>query len=172
MRFLLTQGPWGPANQGEKKEDANKNQDSSKKKENDFLKNLFSQEEKKSGGSNGGDGGGSKNDNNFFDQFNKSPKKMAGLLVLGVVGLWLLSGFFKIDSDENGVVLYFGKFYKIVTPGLNYRIPYPFSTLIKQSVTRVNSEEFGYNSSIGSAKSRNLQAESLMLTGDENIVDM
>ena len=166
----MTQGPWGPWNQGD-------NKNSTPKKDNDFLKNLLGGKNKKTSQNNdsSGSGGGSNNkndDNSFFEQFNKSPKKMTGLVVLGFVALWLLSGFYKIDSDENGVVLYFGKFYQIVTPGLNYRLPYPFSTVVKQSVTRVNTEEFGYNSAIGKNSARNFSAESLMLTGDENIVDI
>jgi membrane protease subunit HflK len=102
---------------------------------------------------------------------NKSPKSLIGLIILGVVFLWLMSGVYKIDSDENGVVLYFGKFYSIATPGLNYHVPFPFGQVIKKSVTTVNTEEFGFTSN-SKSKDRNLEAESLMLTGDENIVDI
>jgi modulator of FtsH protease HflK len=69
-------------------------------------------------------------------------------------------------------VLYFGKFYSIETPGLNYHIPFPFGQVIKKSVTIVNTEEFGFASNSKKGQPRNLDAESLMLTGDENIVDI
>ena len=109
-------------------------------------------------------------------KFNRSPdqtpKSIIGLVVLGLVFLWLSSGVYKVDSDENAVVLYFGKFYSIETPGLNYHIPFPFGKVIKKSVTIVNTEEFGFASSSNKNKTRNLEAESLMLTGDENIVDI
>lgn len=154
----MIQGPWGPVSSG------------------------GSQKPKpQSGGGSGQNfgGGGSDDSSDFVKKFlnyfnnNKSPKQLAGLIALGVVSLWLVSGFYKINPDENGVVLYFGKLYSIATPGLNYYIPYPFGELVKKSITSVNTEEFGYNSG-GKRGSygRNLEAESLMLTGDENIVDI
>jgi len=102
----------------------------------------------------------------------KSPKSIIGLVVMAIVFLWLSLGIYKVDSTENAVVLYFGKFYKIATPGLNYYIPYPFGEVIKKNVTAVNTEEFGFTSNSRRLEKRNLDAESLMLTGDENIVDI
>jgi modulator of FtsH protease HflK len=128
-----------------------------------FIKNLF---DNKSGGS----GNGS---NNIFKGSNgKTPKSLIGLIVLALVFIWLSSGIYKVNSDENAVVLYFGKFYSIETPGLNYHIPFPFGQVIKKSVTIVNTEEFGFASNSKKGQPRNLDAESLMLTGDENIVDI
>lgn len=102
----------------------------------------------------------------FFDL--KNEKSATGLIILGAILLWLSCGFYKVDADENAVVLYFGKFYKVTTSGLNYALPYPFGKVIEQSVARVNTEEFGF-----ATKSRkNVEEESLMLTGDENIVDI
>lgn len=99
-----------------------------------------------------------------------------GLIALGAVLLWLSFGFYKVDPEENAVTLYFGKFYKIAQPGLNYHIPYPFGQVIKKSVITVNTEEFGFSSvsedDRDSEDGRNFNAESLMLTGDENIVDV
>lgn len=158
----MTQGPWGPWNGGNsadnqpKKDTANgKNQgsDNFSKKVDDFFKKF---EQTKNSGN--GNGNGPKN---LFEQ--KNPKKLAGLIILGVVTLWLSFGFYKINPDENGIVLYFGKFSYISTPGLNYYIPFPFGQLIKKSVTAVNTEEFKHN---------NKDEQSLMLTGDENIVDI
>lgn len=117
----------------------------------------------------GGNGGGNNGRNDNSNNINP-PKSIVGLVVLALVSLWLLTGFYKVNADENAAVLYFGKFYKVSTPGLNYHIPYPFGEVIKRSVTAVNTDEFGFSS--GKIFNRNLDAESLMLTGDENIVDI
>lgn len=119
-------------------------------------------------------GGGNSNNNNSNN--NQSPRSIFGLFVIGLIVLWLASGIYKIDSNENGLVLYFGKFYSVSTPGLNYHIPAPFGKVIKKSVTNVNTEEFGSSNSSSTfgKKSKNTgnNSESLMLTGDENIVDI
>lgn len=128
------------------------------KKAEGFIKGIFSD---KKGGSGGGQGGES----------GKAPKSAIVVVVLSIISLWLASGIYKINSDQNGVVLYFGKFYSIATPGLNYHIPFPFGKVIKKSVTTVNIEEFGFSTS-SRGTNRDFEAESLMLTGDENIVDV
>lgn len=92
-------------------------------------------------------------------------------ILLLLFGLWLLTGIYKIDTNQQGVVLYFGKFNKITTPGLNYMIPYPVGKLIKVPVTNINKEEFGFRSN-GKDSRINVDTESLMLTGDENIIDI
>lgn len=119
---------------------------------------------------------------NFISSFNQekiknfknsnSNKSLIGLIILSVLLLYLSLGFYKVNTDENAVVLYFGKFHKIATPGLNYYIPMPFGQVIKKSVTSVNTEEFGFSSDNRKSLKRNFDAESLMLTGDENIVDI
>ena len=104
---------------------------------------------------------------------NNSDKSKIGLVILSLILFYLATGFYKVNTDENAAILYFGKFYKVATPGLNYYLPYPFGQVIKKSVTTVNTEEFGFASdSRKSSPKRNLDAESLMLTGDENIVDI
>ena len=125
-----------------------------------FLKSLFGSD------SNGGKSPGGKTPND------QSPKSIVGLTVLVISFLWLASGFYQVDTDENAVLLYFGKFYKVTTPGLNYHIPYPFGKVIKASVTSVNTEEFGFSSNSRRSANRDFDSESLMLTGDENIVDI
>ncbi len=165
----MNQGPWGPwsGDNSAKPNNADKIK-SSNSSSNNGAKN------------NNRDNSNKPSNPNLFDKIinyfsdNKSPKQLAGLIALGITTLWLSTGFYKINPDENGIVLYFGKFYSISTPGLNYYIPYPFGELIKKSVTSVNTEEFGYNSHGKKNKDsdRNLEAESLMLTGDENIVDI
>ncbi len=108
---------------------------------------------------------------------NSDGKSLFGLFLTVLFVIWMASGIYKINSDENGLVLYFGKFYSIATPGLNYHLPAPFGKVIKASVTRVNTEEFGVEGTTKSFLGRKTKAPSgnhdnLMLTGDENIVDI
>ncbi len=84
--------------------------------------------------------------------------------------LWLACGFCKINTNQKGVVLYFGKFYKIINPGLNYMLPTPIGKLYRIPVTNINKEEFGFRTK--NKSQINVNNESLMLTGDENIVDI
>ena len=97
------------------------------------------------------------------------------LLVLGMVVLWGFSGFFRVDPDELGVVLRFGKVAREVQPGLNYHLPYPIETVLTPKALRINKIDIGMrvleDSRRGSAL-RDVPEESLMLTGDENIVDV
>ncbi len=96
------------------------------------------------------------------------------LLFLIVVGIWLLSGFYRIQPDEQGVVLRFGEWIKTTQPGLNYHLPAPFETVIKPKVTKINRAEIGYRT-VDSGRgvlTRPVPDESLMLTGDENIIDV
>src|SRR6516225_7925168 len=93
------------------------------------------------------------------------------LLVLGALALWGFSGFFRVEPDELGVVLRFGKFVREVQPGLNYHLPYPIETAITPRALRVNKIDIGFDLRRGSTM-RDEPEESLMLTGDENIVDV
>src|SRR5271155_4452327 len=93
-----------------------------------------------------------------------------------IVVLWLLNGFYTVAADEVGVVLRFGAYNRTPQPGLNYHLPSPIERVLTPSVTRVNRTEIGYRSGEGTAirgaASRQLPEEALMLTGDENIVDI
>ena len=96
-----------------------------------------------------------------------------GIAVIALisVALWGLSGFFKVEPDEIGVVLRFGKFVREVPPGLNYHLPYPIETALTPPALRVNKIDIGFDMR-GGATMRDVPEESLMLTGDENIVDV
>lgn len=97
------------------------------------------------------------------------------LLVLALIAVWLLSGFYRVNTDEQGVVLRFGKFVQLTQPGLNYHWPYPIETALTPKVTRVNRIDIGIRlleDPRRGTTSRDVPAESLMLTGDENIVDV
>ena len=96
-----------------------------------------------------------------------------GLLILLVI--WVASGLYRVLPDEQGVVLRFGKFVKTTQPGLNYHIPFPVERALTPKVTKVNRIDVGFRPASDSGRSSgvgNVPEESLMLTGDENIVDI
>jgi modulator of FtsH protease HflK len=98
------------------------------------------------------------------------------LIFLGVLALWGFSGFFRVEPDEVGVVLRFGKEVREVQPGLNYHLPYPVETVLTPKALRVNKIDIGMrvvdDIRRGGTTVRDVPEESLMLTGDENIVDV
>jgi membrane protease subunit HflK len=97
------------------------------------------------------------------------------LLVLGAVVLWGFSGFFRVEPDELGVVLRFGKVTREVQPGLNYHLPYPIETVLTPKALRINKIDIGMrliDDVRRGSTMRDVPEESLMLTGDENIVDV
>ena len=94
------------------------------------------------------------------------------LLVLAVIlGVWLLSGFYRVQPDEQGVVLRFGEWVNTTQPGLNWHLPYPIESVETPSVEIIEQIEIGYRS-LGQNQQRDVQEESLMLTGDQNIIDI
>ena len=101
-------------------------------------------------------------------------KKQISILIAIILLLWLGSGFYRVQPDEQGVVLRFGEFVKNTQPGLNYHIPFPIESVLTPKVTKVNKVEIGFRSSANSATNvaRDVVEESLMLTGDENIVNI
>ena len=101
--------------------------------------------------------------------------KGIALVLLGALALWGFSGFFKVEPDELGVVLRFGKNVREVQPGLNYHLPYPIETALTPKALRVNKIDIGMRTvddTRRGASVRDVPEESLMLTGDENIVDV
>ncbi|MFG1272597.1 FtsH protease activity modulator HflK [Xanthobacter flavus] len=98
------------------------------------------------------------------------------LVIALVVAGWFLSGFYRVLPDEQGVVLRFGKFVGITQPGLNYHWPYPIETVLTPKVTFVNRIDIGMRVSEDTrrngTRTTDVAEESLMLTGDENIVDV
>jgi len=97
------------------------------------------------------------------------------LLVLAVLALWGFSGFFRVEPDELGVVLRFGKYVRDVQPGLNYHLPYPIESALTPKALRVNKIDVGMRLVEDIRRGttmRDVPEESLMLTGDENIVDV
>ena len=93
------------------------------------------------------------------------------VIALLAVALWGMSGFFRVELDEVGVVLRFGKFIREVQPGLNYHLPYPIETALTPPALRVNKIDVGFDTR-RSGSLRDVEEESLMITGDQNIVDV
>ncbi len=93
------------------------------------------------------------------------------LIALIVIALWGFSGFFRVEPDELGVVLRFGQFIREAQPGLNYHLPYPIESALTPQALRVNKIDIGFDTRRGTTM-RDVPEESLMLTGDENIVDV
>ncbi|MFQ5562116.1 MAG: FtsH protease activity modulator HflK [Parvularculaceae bacterium] len=110
----------------------------------------------------GGRGGGK------GPRFNRMTAGLAGGVILL---LWLFSGIYQINPGERGVVTTFGKYTRIEAPGLKWRIPYPVQSVETVQVEQERQTEIGFR---GEATSRGAEAfsESLMLTGDKNIVDV
>lgn len=94
----------------------------------------------------------------------------AGLgIVAGIIiAVWLASGFYIVDTGERGVVQRFGKFAETTQPGPNWHLPWPVETVLIVNIEQVRTVEVGYRNNV---KSKMLK-ESLMLTDDENIIDI
>ena len=161
LKFSLNDPRWGRGSQ-----DNGQNQDGKRPNEgppdldqlwrdfNQRLNRLF------------GNKGGGRGDGGF------SPEKGAGIGI-GLIGaivffLWLVSGFYIVQEGQTAVVLTFGKFSHMAPAGFNWRWPYPIQSHEIVNVSQVRTVEVGYRSSV-----RNKQArEALMLTDDENIIDI
>ncbi len=137
-----------------------------------------------------GNGGGNRRPPNIDDlagQFQDSLKKLfpgkkvpggnRPILLFGIIilGIWLASGFYRVLPDEQGVVLRFGKYVNQTQPGLHYHLPFPIEKALTPKVTKVNRIDVGYRSASDTGRATSVSdvpEESLMLTGDENIVDI
>jgi membrane protease subunit HflK len=158
--FRNDDSPWGkkPSNQDDEFEDLIRG---SQKK----LKDLFGKK---------GSGGGYKGP--MPPKFNAS---VFTTIAIVAVLLWLSSGFYTVNEGEKAAVLRFGRYVTTKNAGLNYHLPYPFESVIKKRVDQIEREEVGFRSTgeytsefNKKVPSKNVPEESLMLTGDENIVDI
>jgi len=91
-------------------------------------------------------------------------------VLVGLIVLWLATGIYIVGPDEVGVVRTFGKFTRVVQSGLNWKFPAPIETVDTPKVTEVKRIEIGFRT-LKNGQYRSVEKESLMLTGDENIVD-
>ncbi|WP_018077702.1 FtsH protease activity modulator HflK [Thiobacillus denitrificans] len=112
------------------------------------------------GGSGGGDG--------FSSGGLPGGGNLVGLLVGALVVVWLASGFYIIDAGQRGLVLRFGQYVETTEPGPRWHLPWPIESREVVNVDQVRTVEVGYRTSV---KSKVLK-ESLMLTDDENIIDL
>jgi membrane protease subunit HflK len=100
-----------------------------------------------------------------------------GIAAIGVIllALWVASGFYRVQPDEQGIVMRFGAYVARTDPGLNWHLPAPIESVMTPRVTRINRVDVGFRSGIEGPRGtqgRDVIEESLMLTGDENIVDI
>lgn len=124
----------------------------------------------------GGDGQGP----GFGDWFKKFGRGGGvTLLIIGLLALWAASGVYRVEADEQAVVMRFGEFHRVSSSGLRYHFPAPFERAIIRKVTKVRVEEIGFRTSGAAAyglaspdDQQSVIKESQMLTGDENIVDV
>ena len=150
------QSPWGSNNGGSNKRGSNKGNGSFDPGDyDDILKNI---------------------QNRFKSLFPKNSSSNLLVLIV-IVGLfWLASGFYRVGTDEQGVVVRFGKYVRTSEPGLHYHLPLPIESVSKPKVTKVNRIEVGFRNSQSqfsqNSQTRQVPEEALMLTGDENIVDL
>ncbi|MBF0475220.1 MAG: FtsH protease activity modulator HflK [Deltaproteobacteria bacterium] len=128
------------------------------------------------GGGPGGDGNPSPEVDDIFDKVKKysGRKPSIPIIVLVVIVLWGLSGIYIVAPDESGVVKRFGKFIYTTAPGPHYHLPMPIEDVTKAKVTQVKRIEIGFRtiSPPPNARYQPIPEEGLMLTGDENIVDI
>ncbi len=100
--------------------------------------------------------------------------RLIALAAIAGLMLWGFSGMYTVAQDEQGIVLRFGKYHRTTGPGLHYHLPSPIEAVYRPKVTIVNTEEIGFTSR-GQGSARDMipkPQESLMLTGDRNIVDI
>ena len=126
---------------------------------------------------NGTRGGGPNNPFERLSRFRLPNGRLILLVGVAAVVLWLLSGIYIVNPDEQGVVLRFGRYDRTVDPGPHYALPAPFETVYKPQVTQVLRSEVGFRSVGQSAtfqqgQVRTIAEEASMLTGDENIVNV
>ncbi|MCC6302012.1 MAG: FtsH protease activity modulator HflK [Gammaproteobacteria bacterium] len=95
-----------------------------------------------------------------------------GTILLVVLVLWGLSGTYTIHEGSRGVVLRFGHYHETTEAGLHWHLPYPIETIEVVNVEEIRTAEIGYRSGLGGQGSRTMAREALMLTQDENIIDI
>ena len=115
-----------------------------------------------------GDGNGNGDKGGNFNPDPVNAKLGVGAIVLVFVFVWLISGAFIVQEGQTAVITTFGKYSHVAGAGMNWRWPYPIQNHEIVDVSQVRTVEVGYRSNVKSKQAR----ESLMLTDDENIVDI
>lgn len=99
--------------------------------------------------------------------------KMLFIVALGLALIWLASGIYKVEPEEEGVVLRFGEYHRTTQPGLQYHWPFPIERVFTPQVTRIQSISIGFRemqSARGDTGNRPIYEEARMLTGDNNVI--
>ena len=146
---------------------------SSSKSDNDIFGRSFFKEDKSDNDFFGGffsnllKGGKNKKESVIekIETFSNFKLFMIGCAVVAV--LWLVSGFYIVRQEENGIVMRFGRYVRDAESGLHYHAPYPIEEVIKEATTRVRVLKIG-----GEDASETKLGEGWALTGDENIVNL
>lgn len=133
----------------------------------------------------GGGGGGGGQPPDIEEMLRRSQEKFKGfmprggggakglvLVALVAVLIWLGTGFYRVQPGEQGVELLFGRYVTLTGSGLNYWFPEPIGEAIILNTQRVNSIEIGFRGNSGGRSARDVKQESLMLTADQNIIDI
>ena len=95
------------------------------------------------------------------------------LCVIGIILVWVLSGFYIVQSDEQGVVRRFGRMVRgAVSPGIHYRLPWPMEKVDKPQIRKIRRVSIGYLEKKGTKKQEPDSAIIQRLTGDINIIDL
>ncbi|MEI7916550.1 MAG: FtsH protease activity modulator HflK [Methylophilaceae bacterium] len=105
-----------------------------------------------------------------------SPENKPAIAILPILGLillvWIATGFYIVDQGSRGVVLRFGKHVETTLPGPRWHMPFPVESVTVVNMEQVRTVEIGYRSAEGGAGRSKELHESLMLTDDENIIDL
>jgi modulator of FtsH protease HflK len=133
-----------------------------------------SKESRNKGG--GSQGGGPPQDKMPFDipqiQIPKFKPSMFWIIAGILLVVWIIPGtFYFVEPDEEGVVVTFGKFSRITTPGMHFKFPSPIEHASTPKIKKIRRQEIGFRTSQGGGMQK-VPAESLMLTGDQNIIDI
>ena len=133
----------------------------------DLRKKVDNMFKAKSNNNNGGGLNGNK------EPINASPGGLSvGTICLIVLLIWMATGFYIVDQGSRGVVLRFGKNTETTQPGPRWHLPYPIETVEIVNQEQVRTNEVGYRSAGNTGGTAQELRESLMLTGDENIIDL
>jgi membrane protease subunit HflK len=164
LKFSLNDPRWGRGSQNDEQSgNQNDRRPSDGPPDLDQLWRDFNLRVNRFFGRRGGTGG----DGNFRPDM-RDAKIGAGIIAVIVLLLWLLSGFFIVQEGQTGVVMSFGRYSYMAPPGFNWHWPAPVQTHEIVNVSSVRTVEVGYRSSVRNKIPR----ESLMLTEDENIIDI
>jgi modulator of FtsH protease HflK len=107
-------------------------------------------------------------------QLRQISPQLLGILVGVMAVIWLASGSYTVGPDQRGIILRFGKHVATTDPGFHWHWPYPLEAVLRPKVTEVQRVEIGFRTidSGPPARYADVASESLMLTGDENIIDI